>query len=112
MKSMSTWSAPAKINRLVRALLPYEPEAVYLFGSYARAEEDKLSDIDLVVIKPTALPFFERLREISKLLPDEIGAVDILVYTPEEFAAMRERGNAFASMISDEARLIYGKEES
>jgi len=33
--------------------------------------------------------------------------VDILVYTPNEFAVMRREGNAFAEMIAEEARLIY-----
>lgn len=31
-------------------------------------------------------------------------------YTPEEFAAMRRRGNAFADMLVNEAWLIYGRE--
>jgi hypothetical protein len=38
------------------------------------------------------------------------GGVDILVYAPEEFAAMREQGNAFAEMVVEEGRLIYGRE--
>jgi hypothetical protein len=33
--------------------------------------------------------------------------VDILVYTPEEFAAMLQEGNAFAEMIAEEAQLLY-----
>jgi predicted nucleotidyltransferase len=47
-----------KISKLIAALRAYQPERVYLFGSAAREEEDKLSDLDLVVIKRTALPFF------------------------------------------------------
>ena len=96
-----------KIRQLIKSLLPYQPERVFLFGSWARGEEDELSDIDLVVIKRTSTPFLERLREVSTLLPAEIGGVDILVYTLDEFAAMQEQGNAFAEMIIEEARLIY-----
>ena len=87
----------------------YQPACVYLFGSWARGEGDGLSDLDVVVIKPTAAPFFERLREVGRLLPIELGGVDILVYTPEEFAAMRRAGNAFAEMVADEAQVIYGR---
>ena len=96
-----------KVRQLIKSLLPYHPERILLFGSWARGEEDELSDIDLIVIKQTATPFLERLREVSTLLPAEIGGVDILVYTPDEFAAMQQEGNAFAEMITEEARLIY-----
>ncbi len=96
-----------RIQKLIKSLLPYQPERLYLFGSWAKGEEDELSDVDIVVIKQTVTPFFDRLREVANLLPVEIGGVDILVYTPNEFAAMRHEGNAFAEMIAEEARLIY-----
>lgn len=97
-----------KVRRLLKALLPYQPERIYLFGSFARGEEDELSDLDVAVIKDTSVPFLERLQEVGKLLPMDIGGVDILVYTPEEFAAMRRNGNAFAETILEEGCLIYG----
>ena len=45
-----------KVQRLMKSLLHYEPERVYLFGSWARGEEDELSDLDVVVIKKTDTP--------------------------------------------------------
>jgi predicted nucleotidyltransferase len=95
------------MRQLLDALQVYQPERVYVFGSWARGEADELSDLDIVVIKRTTVSFFERLREVSRLLPAGTGAVDILVYTPEEFAAMLQAGNAFAEMITEEARLLY-----
>jgi len=99
-----------KVHRLIKSLLPYDPERLYLFGSWARGEEDDLSDLDLVIIKQTEVPFLDRLREVASLLPAEIGGVDILVYTPDEFVAMQQNGNAFAEMITEEARLIYDRQ--
>jgi len=99
----------SKIGRIVEALRVYDPECIYLFGSWARGEADTLSDVDLVIIKETPASFFERLAEVSKLLPADRGGVDLLVYTPEEFREMRRRGNAFAAMIAEEARVIYGR---
>ncbi len=96
-----------KVRKLIDCLLPYGPERLFLFGSWARQEEDDLSDLDLVVIKKTDTPFLERLREIASLLPFELGAVDILVYTPEEFESMKRDGNAFIEMILEEGRIIY-----
>jgi predicted nucleotidyltransferase len=98
-----------RVRQLVNSLLPYQPERLYLFGSWARREEDELSDLDLVVIKQTASPFFERLRQVSGFLPPDIGGVDVLVYTPEEFTKMLQEGNAFAETIMEEASLIYDR---
>ena len=100
-----------RIRRIVKALRPYEPESIYLFGSWARGEADELSDVDIVVIKQTTSPFLSRLREAGALLPLETGAVDLLVYTPEEFESMRRDGNPFAEMIAEEATLIYGRKQ-
>jgi predicted nucleotidyltransferase len=99
-----------KVRQLIDSLLPYEPDRLYLFGSWARREEDELSDMDVVVIKDTPSPFFGRLHEVSTFLPAEIGGLDILVYTPEEFTKMLKEGNAFAEMITEEASLIYDRE--
>jgi len=111
IRNMAGTKSETKISKLIAALRPYQPERVYLFGSAAREEEDELSDLDLVVIKRTALPFFERLREVARLLPEGTGGVDVLVYTPEEFSRMQQDGNAFAELIAEEARLMYGREE-
>ncbi len=100
----------SQTHQVVEALQAYQPERVYVFGAWARGEQDELSDLDLVIIKQTPEPFFERLQKVAKLLPPGIGSVDILVYTPEEFAAMRQDGNAFAEMIEEEAKLIYARQ--
>jgi len=89
------------------ALIPYRPKRIYLFGSRAHHTQDDLSDVDLVIIKKTKKPFFDRLREVGKLLPINLGAIDILVYTPDEFSKMSENGNPFAEMILEEGKIIY-----
>lgn len=106
---MSQPALKGRIGALLQALTAYQPELVYLFGSAARDEADELSDLDVVVIKRTSAPFFDRLHEVAGLLPMSLGAVDLLVYTPEEFAAMQREGNAFTEMIVEEGRLIYGE---
>lgn len=99
-----------RIERLLTGLAAYEPEQVYLFGSAARGEADELSDLDVVVVKRTPIPFFERLQGVARLLPSGVGAVDLFVYTPDEFARMRDEGNVFIEMILEEGRLIGGKQ--
>jgi predicted nucleotidyltransferase len=108
---MTTRKGEARIRQVVGDLRAYQPERVYLFGSWARGEADDLSDLDIVVIKRTAAPFFERLMDVGRLLRAGTGGVDVLVYTPDEFAAMQREGNAFAEMIVEEGRLIYAPEK-
>jgi predicted nucleotidyltransferase len=98
-----------KIRYLIHALVPYEPERIYLFGSWARGEADELSDLDAVVIKSTPEPFLDRLRTVGCLLPMDLGGVDLLVYTPAEFARMRREGNAFVEMIAEKGVIVYDR---
>lgn len=101
----------AAIDEIVSHLVAgYDPERIFLFGSRARGEADELSDIDLVVIKRTGAPFFDRLRDVARLLPAGAGGVDVLVYTPEEFERMQQEGNAFAETIAVEGQELYARE--
>ncbi len=101
-----------KIQRLLKALMQYQPQRIYLFGSWARGEADEVSDIDVVVIKDTQEPFLERLRTVGRLLPEGIGAVDVLVYTPAEWQAMRQRGNVLAETVVEEGVVLYESREA
>lgn len=75
-------------------LRPKKVIAAYIFGSFARETENPWSDIDLIIVKDSSLPFIERPREFFDLL--DIGVpLDILVYTPVEFAKMRSEENGF-----------------
>ncbi len=42
--------------------------AAYVFGSFARDESHLWSDVDLIIIKDSPLPFVERPREFFDLL--------------------------------------------
>jgi predicted nucleotidyltransferase len=77
-------------------LRPYGAERVDLFGSFVRGEADDLSDVDLVMIKRPAPPFWERLRELARLLPPALELIDVLVCSPAKFSAMLANSNAFA----------------
>ena len=69
-----------------------------VFGSVARGDADAWSDLDLVVIADTARPFLERHRDFGGLW-DVWPRLDLLVYTPEEFARMQAEGNPFIEHV-------------
>ncbi len=102
-----------EIERNLRQVLEglkkyYDPEKVILFGSAATGKVGPYSDIDLVVIKKTSLPYFERISQLVDLLDYDIG-VDFLVYSPEEFdRAVRER-RFFREEIIKKGKVLYEK---
>lgn len=98
----------ARINKIVRALKPYDPEQVILFGSAARGDADRHSDIDIAIIKETNERFLDRLAQVYQLIQPDF-ALDALVYTPSEFAAMRARHNPFAEEIVRDGIVVYDR---
>jgi predicted nucleotidyltransferase len=94
------------IDRIVRGLLPYQPERVILFGSVARGDADEYSDIDLIIIKETGQRFIQRSIDVMAYLPRDV-SIDVLVYTPQEFQAMQEQGNPFIQEALKDAVLLY-----
>ena len=70
---------PPFARRVIELLWEMDPERVYLFGSWARGDADELSDLDIVIIRESNLPFLDRLREAAQRLPADVGAVDLLV---------------------------------
>ena len=94
------------IEEIVAALKGYDPKRVILFGSGARGEEDRYSDIDLVIIKETEERFLDRINSIYEIL-QPLCAIDVLVYTPDEFERMRQEGNPFIEKVLQEGMVIY-----
>ena len=90
------------INEIVQG---YQPEKVYLFGSYATNAASNDSDIDLFIIKSTQTRKIKRgteVRAVIKTYP--LNGLDIIVYTPEEMELAKED----ISNIGKEA-ITYGK---
>ncbi len=62
-------------------------EAVYLFGSYARGDFLRTSDIDLIVLSRdfSRIPFLRRLDIVNRIIwKRELGNLEVLPFTPEE----------------------------
>lgn len=99
-----------KLSRVIECIKKYEPEKIILFGSYARGEIDEYSDMDFVVIKKTDKRFLERLIEVAKLIDNDLGQVDVFVYTPEEFDDMVKSENPFMREVLKDGKVVYESE--
>lgn len=85
-----------------------EPERIIVFGSLVSGEPHAGSDIDLVVIKRTSLPFWKRLREVRRLLSPRV-ATDVLVYTPEEFEWLCRERPFVREEILTRGKVVYAR---
>jgi predicted nucleotidyltransferase len=103
-----TSNMASHIEHTLQQLKKYKPEKVILFGSHARGSSDSYSDIDLVIIKKTKKLFLDRIRDVFKIIKPNF-AIDILVYTPEEFKKMSSDGNPFLEFVVKEGKIIYEK---
>lgn len=80
----------------------------YIHGSVARGTQDEHSDIDIVLIRDTTLPFFDRIRELFDLV-FAFRKVDLLVYTEAEYRGIVEGpGRHFLKDVFEKGVRIEG----
>jgi predicted nucleotidyltransferase len=99
------------LNELRRRLAPLLGRArkAIIFGSVARGDTDEWSDLDLVIVTDTSRPFLERYLDFEAIY-DVWPRLDLLVYTPEEFAAMEREGRPFIDHVLHEGIVIHEAE--
>jgi predicted nucleotidyltransferase len=85
--------SPAQFEEEARRLLGGRALAAYFFGSYGSPGFGRDSDVDMIVVARTDRTFVERALEYPELF-DLVPDLDLLVYTPEEFAALTTEPSA------------------
>jgi len=100
------------VNRYLEAIAKrgIRPEAIYLFGSHARGDAGRDSDVDLVVVwrgfrRPGYLRALALLGEAAAEILEPIQAIP---YTPSEFANPLPGG--FLEAIRDDCVPVYTAE--
>lgn len=96
------------LSEVVRRVLAVStPEKIILFGSAATGQMTKDSDIDLLIVEPTA----RNSREESVVITDAIGdvnfAVDVKVISAERFEATKNIIGGIAYPAHKYGRLLY-----
>lgn len=86
-----------KGNRAIRKVI--------LFGSYARGDVSRRSDVDLAVIMDTDKRFFDRYDLCGELYDLFDAGLDIFPYTEEEFSRISHR--PFIKTIINEGVVVY-----
>lgn len=77
----------------------------YFFGSYGSADFGPESDVDLILVAETDLPFVERprlFRDLYDLFPN----MDLLVYRREELEELLRETNGFWASVKSTLRKL------
>lgn len=81
----------------------FKPVKTYIFGSRARGTAHAESDYDLLlVVKNSDKDSVERMREARRLLWGRTVAVDVFVYTEEEFNEFKDEFSSIAYTVATE----------
>lgn len=83
-----------------------QPEQVVLFGSAVQSQVNEWTDLDLVVIAETDLPFCERTGHLLKRVSPQVG-MDVLVYTPAEWTQMKRDRPFIRQEVIEKGRVVY-----
>ena len=82
---------------------------IVLFGSYAAGRRDLLTDLDLLVVMDSSLDFVARNAQLAAQVHASV-ALDLLAYTPDEFARMRDR--PFIRHALATGKVLYEKDSA
>ena len=97
----------AMTDRIVR---DFNPIRLILFGSAARGEADRHSDIDILVVLARIDDKHQTAVAIRRVLSDIPAAKDILVTTPDEIAT---RGHLVGTVLRPalrEGKVLYERQ--
>src|SRR5882724_3010164 len=88
-----------------RIAVRFKPEKIILFGSYARGDFTRDSDVDLLVVMDTRGMRRPSLI-IRRVLPFEF-AVDLIVLTPKQLLSRLNDGDCLLSEAVAQGRTLY-----
>ena len=107
MKASLTIQPPYLSEVVDRISRTFHPVQIILFGSWARGDADKDSDVDLLVILPRAEHKRKAAIQIGNLLSNLPISKDIMVATPEEIATRGKKVGNILRPALEEGKVIY-----
>ncbi len=90
-----------------RIVARFQPLRVILFGSRARKQAGRWSDVDLLVVLPKVEDKRRAAVDMLRAVGDLSVAMDIIVSTPEELARKAQiKGTVFRAALR-EGKVVY-----
>ena len=91
------------INRIVEVA---DPERIILFGSAARGDMNRHSDVDLLIVKE-GVDTLDLMRQIRRNLYGVGAAVDAVVVTPQAIERYKDSHALIIKSALQEGKVIY-----
>lgn len=102
----------AELERFVQIVVEHmHPERIILFESFANGQIHEWSDLDLVVVAETDLPFYERLKQAILLVQARVG-MDVVIYTPDEWERLKRERLFIREEIAGKGKVVYERDRS
>lgn len=95
----------AELRRIVAEIPRLGVRKAILFGSLASGHVGAASDLDLILVAESQERFTRRLERFYRALNPAV-ALDLFVYTPEEFRALAET-SPFVRAALARGRVVY-----
>lgn len=104
-----------KTNKIVKRFInliikKFNPKKIIIFGSFARGDYHKGSDLDLVIVGEFKERFIDRIGKIIELNDSDL-EIEAMVYTEEEFQKMIQERRPFIEQVLEEGIVVYEKKE-
>ena len=110
---MSTISRAIQKEITQRLVAEFDPEAIYLFGSYAWGKPQAGSDLDLlVVVQDSQQQPVQRAIRAQHSLRGLPAAVDVLVKTSAEVEHYRYVHASLEAQILEKGKLLYERRQT
>lgn len=99
---------PTEIDGVVREIVDrMQPQKVIIFGSYAKGTATIKSDLDIFVIRETALPMAHRADNLRPLRLQSLIRIDVHVYTPEEVEIYGNQQYSFVHSVLKSGKIVF-----
>jgi len=96
-----------ELKRVIPKIVELDVEKIIVFGSLVTNKVHRSSDLDILIVKKTRKKFLDRLEEVYQHLKPSL-AMDLFVYTPEEFENMKLT-NQFIKSALKNGEVVYEK---
>ena len=105
-----------KANKIVKRFInliikKFDVKKIIIFGSFARGDYHKGSDLDLIIVGEFKERFIDRIGKIIELNDSDL-EIEAMVYTEEEFQKMIKERRPFIEQVLDEGIVVYEKKDT
>ncbi|MCY4352240.1 MAG: nucleotidyltransferase domain-containing protein [Gemmatimonadetes bacterium] len=107
IKKDSTMMDQTILDNIIRRIVEVaDPERIILFGSAARGDLNRHSDVDLLIVKE-GVDTLDLMRQIRRNLYGVGAAVDAIVVTPQAIERYKDSHALIIKPALQEGKVIY-----